>query len=61
MIDSENKSPISESPQNVRNDEDLTTRYNFDDIPIRQLSSSITSVTTIDVLSSLFIHSVLGK
>ncbi|CAI4279601.1 ASN_collapsed_G0004310.mRNA.1.CDS.1 [Saccharomyces cerevisiae] len=56
MIDSENKSPISESPQNVRNDEDLTTRYNFDDIPIRQLSSSITSVTTIDVLSSLFIN-----
>ncbi|QHS71770.1 Ame1p [Saccharomyces paradoxus] len=50
------ESPTNESPQSVRDDEDLTTRYNFDDIPIRQLSSSITSVTTIDVLSSLFIN-----
>lgn len=56
MLGSETENPINESPRNVRDDEDLTTRYNFDDMPIRQLSSSITSVTTIDVLSSLFIN-----
>lgn len=48
MIDRLLFSVISESPQNVSLLLLLTTRYNFDDIPIRQLSSSITSVTTID-------------
>ncbi|CCE61943.1 hypothetical protein TPHA_0B02710 [Tetrapisispora phaffii CBS 4417] len=33
-----------------------TRRYNFKDLPIRQLSSSITSVTTIDVLRLLFVN-----
>ncbi|CAI4037443.1 hypothetical protein SMKI_02G3180 [Saccharomyces mikatae IFO 1815] len=56
MVDSGDESSSNKQPQNVRNDEELTTRYKFDDIPIRQLSSSITSVTTIDVLSSLFIN-----
>ncbi|CAI4055887.1 Ame1p SKDI_02G3180 [Saccharomyces kudriavzevii IFO 1802] len=56
MDEVENDSPANEPLQDVRNDEELTTRYNFNDIPIRQLSSSITSVTTIDVLSSLFIN-----
>ncbi|EJS44669.1 ame1p [Saccharomyces arboricola H-6] len=56
MLDAGDESFANEAPQNIKNDEELTTRYKFDDIPIRQLSSSITSVTTIDVLSSLFIN-----
>lgn len=56
MANPESERADNEPQQYVRNDEELTTEYNFEDIPIRQLSSSITSVTTIDVLSSLFIN-----
>ncbi|CAI4059123.1 hypothetical protein N7582_001292 [Saccharomyces uvarum] len=56
MVNAGSEIADNEPQQYVRNDEELTTQYNFEDIPIRQLSSSITSVTTIDVLSSLFIN-----
>ena len=35
-------------------EEELLSYYNFQDMPLRQLSSSITSVTSIDVLISMF-------
>lgn len=35
-------------------EEELLSYYNFQDMPLRQLSSSITSITSIDVLISMF-------
>ncbi|EDO15782.1 hypothetical protein Kpol_478p18 [Vanderwaltozyma polyspora DSM 70294] len=54
--DEYNEQPKVDSPRGYRDDVSIAqqTKYNFNDIPLRQLSSSITSVTTIDVLISLF-------
>ncbi|QLG74330.1 hypothetical protein HG535_0G02140 [Zygotorulaspora mrakii] len=40
--------------ENYNDIDESTAYYNFQDMPLRQLSSSITSITSIDVLVSMF-------
>lgn len=45
---------VSQEPEAEYDDDELLSYYNFQSMPLRQLSSSITSVTSIDVLISIF-------
>lgn len=45
---------IHEQAAMIDYDDEVISYYNFQDIPLRQLSSSITSITSIDVLISMF-------